>query len=156
MVLESKPAPMLAMYVGGSAAGLLLMYLARNFTFARSNELAGFLLGCLILGLSVAALLVGEGRRVELDEGGRRVILDITRRWGARRRIEIQAAGIQDIAIGALGDRSDGTRYYDLVVKRRDGGELYLFGGCVFEGRMDRDQMEGLRQHFRGVLGLPG
>lgn len=156
MVLESKPAPMLAMYVGGSLAGALLMYLARGFTSIRSNEFAGFLLGCLLLGLSAAALLVGEGRRVELDEAGRRVILEITRRWGARRRIEIQAAGIRDIAIGALGERSGGSRYYDLVVMMRDGRELHLFGGCVFEGRMDRDRVEALRETFREALGVRG
>ena len=153
MILESRKAPMQAMYVAGAAVGLLLMYLARGWASVRSNEFAGFALGCLIFGVSLAALVVGESRRVELDEAGRRVVLDVTRRWGRGRRIVIHAAEIRDLSVGALGDRSDGSRYYDLVVHHRDGREIHLFGGCVFEGRMDRDWVEGLRETFRRVLG---
>jgi len=38
----------------------------------------------------------------------------------------------------------------------RDGRELHLFGGCVFEGRMDRDRVEALRETFREALGVRG
>ncbi len=152
MTLESKPAPMRMLCLGGIAGGSLLMYAARGFSTARANELAGFLLGSLILGLSLLALVVGESRRVELDEEGRRVLLDVIRRWGGRKRIEIPFADIEAIDLGAQGKPSAGTRYYDLIVRRRDGREVYLFGGCVFEGRMSREWIEGLRNRFLQAL----
>jgi len=148
MVLESKPAPMMLMYAGGIAVGALIMYLARDYSSARSNEFAGFLLGCMVLGLSLVALVLGESRRVELDEAGRRVILDVCWRWGRRKRLVIPFADIRDFGIGALGSATDGSRYYDIVVNHRDGREIHLFGGCAFEGRLDRDRIEGLRDTF--------
>jgi hypothetical protein len=153
MTLESKAAPMAALYVAGLAVGLLLMYLARDFTLARSNTLAGFLLGALIAGLSLAAMVVGESRRVELDVPGRRIVLEITRRWGGAKVLVFPFADIQEITIGRMGSRSEGSVYYDLVVRRRDGREVYLFGGCVFEGRMSREWIEDLRATFTRALG---
>jgi len=43
------------------------------------------------------------------------------------------------------GKFSAGTRYYDVVVRLKDGRDMYLFGGCVFEGRMNREWVEGVR-----------
>ena len=152
MILESRKLPMLLLHLIGAAAGLALMYLARGFTWGvRSNEFAGFLLGCLILGISLAAMAVGESRRVELDEAGQQVILEVTSRFG-RKRLVFPFADIQDIHLGRQGAASEGSVYYDLVLQGRDGRETHLFGGCVFEGRMSRDWVEGLRGRFLGAL----
>ena len=151
MILESRKAPMQVMYVAGAAVGLLLMYLARDFAWTRSNALAGFLLGCLVFGLSAVAMVLGESRRVELDEAGRRILLDVNWRWGGKRLV-LPFADLTDITVGRMGDTSDGSVYYDLVVHHRDGREIHLFGGCVFEGRMDRAWIEDLRERFRAAL----
>lgn len=152
MKLESKPAAMLALYIAVVAVGLLLMWLARGFSHGGSNVMAGFLLGCMLAGLGALAMLVGESRTIELDERRRRIVLDVRRRVGGNRRIEIPFGDIREFAVGMQGKASSGTRYYDLVVRLKNGKEMHLFGGCVFEGRMDRGWIDGLRVRFERAV----
>ncbi len=49
---------------------------------------------------------------------------------------------------------SNGSRYYDLVVTLGSGKEIFLFGGCVFEGRMNREKMEDLRERIEQSIGM--
>jgi len=154
MKLESKPAVNLVLSIASIAAGLLIMWLTRDFNQAGTNVKAGFLLGCILLGLGSIALVVGESRTVELDERRRMIILDVTRRVGGNRRIEIPFSEIRGISIGMQGDKTDGSRYYDLVVRCGNGKEIYLFGGCVFEGRMSRERIADLRGRFEEAVGL--
>lgn len=153
MVLESQRVPMNLLQVAGMLMGLLLMGLTRHrVAWSLTNEMAGFLLGLLVFVLSAAALAVGESRRVEIDGEGIR--LEVAWRWGRTRVVRIPAAEIRDIALSALGSRSGGTRSWDLVVMRRDGREIHLLGGCAFEGRLDRERMDQVREEARGLLGL--
>ena len=152
MKLESKPAAMLALYIVSISAGLLLMWLARDFSHAGGNVMAAFLLGCMLFGLGILALLVGESRTIELDERRRRIVLEVRRRVGAGRRIEIPFSDIREFFIGLQGKASAGTRYYDLVVRLHSGTELYLFGGCVFEGRMSRQWIDDLKERFEKAI----
>lgn len=153
MKLESKPAANMLLYVVVTGAGLLLMYLARDFSSGGANVLCGFLLGCMLAGVGVMAMAVGEARTVELDERQRRIVLEIRRRIGGSRRFVIPFSEISGFGIGMLGKASSGTRHYDVVVRLGSGKEIYLFGGCVFEGRMNRAWAEGIRQHFEQALG---
>lgn len=155
MRLESKPASMLALYLGIISVGMLLMWLARDFAHGGTNVMAGFLLGCLLAGLGILGLVIGEARTVELDERRRAILLDVTRRVGGSRRITIPFNSIEGFSIGLQGKASSGTRYYDLVVRQRDGKEIYLFGGCVFEGRMSREWIDGLRGQFEKAVFQP-
>ncbi len=148
MKMESKPAANLVLYLVTIALGLLLMWLARDFGHSGTNAKAGFLLGCMLFGLGTVGLAVGESRTVVVDERRKMIVLDIRRRVGGDRRIEIPFSDIREFSIGLQGDRSDGSRYYDLVVRLCSGKEIYLFGGCVFEGRMSREWMEDLRSRF--------
>jgi hypothetical protein len=153
MKLESKPAANLVLYLIAITVGLVLMWLARDFSHAGSNVRAGFLLGCLLFGVGALALLVGEARSVELDEVRRVIVLEVRRRVGGNRRIEIPFSKISGCSIGMQGSRSEGSRYYDLVVRLKSGKEIYLFGGCVFEGRLSREWIEELRSRFdRAIL----
>jgi len=152
MKLESKPAAMQAMYAVTIAVGLLLMWLARDFSHAGTNVTAGFLLGCMLFGLGVLALVVGESRTIELDEQRRRIVLEVRRRVGGSRRVEIPFAEIRELGIGLQGRPSSGTRYYDLVVRLRSGKDIHLFGGCVFEGRMSRQWIDGLKARFEKAI----
>jgi hypothetical protein len=152
MKLESKPAAMLVLYIVSISVGLLLMWLARDFSRAGGNVIAAFLLGCMLSGLGLLALLVGESRTIELDERRRRIVLDVRRRVGAGRRIEIPFSDIREFVIGLQGKASAGTRYYDLMVRLHSGTELYLFGGCVFEGRMSRQWIDDLKERFEKAV----
>ena len=156
MKLESKPAANLALFIVAIVIGLLIIWLARDFSHGNANAQAGFLLGCMLFGLGIIALAVGESRTVELDERRRMIVLVIKRRLGGSRRIEIPSSNIRKIGICLMGDKTDGSEYFDLVVTLGSGKEIYLFGGCVFEGRMSRESMDNLRGHFERSLGLYG
>jgi hypothetical protein len=39
-----------------------------------------------------------------------------------------------------------------VVVRLKSGEEIYLFGGCVFEGRMSREWAEGIRRSFEQAI----
>jgi hypothetical protein len=147
MKLESKPAANMLLYVVTIAIGLLLMYLARDFRSGGTNVLCGFLLGCMLAGLGMLGVAVGESRTVELDERRKSIVLDVRRRVGSR-QIIIPFSDIKGFGIGLQGKASAGTRYYDVVVRLNSGKEIHLFGGCVFEGRMSRDWAEGIRSRF--------
>jgi hypothetical protein len=153
MKLESKPAANILLYVVVTGAGLLLMYLARDFRHGDSNVLYGFLLGCMLAGVGVMAMVVGESRTVELDERHSRIVLNVSRRYGGCRHIVIPFGDIKDFGIGMQGKASAGSRFYDVVVGLNSGKEIHLFGGCVFEGRMSREWVEGVRQRFEQALG---
>jgi hypothetical protein len=153
MKLESKPARNMLLYVVVSGAGFLLMYLARGGSHGDSNVLCGFLLGCMLAGVGLMAMAAGEARTVELDEVQKRIVLEIRRRIGGSRRFVIPFREISGFGIGMLGRASSGTRYYDVVVRLGSGKEIYLFGGCVFAGRMNREWAEGIRRRFEEALG---
>jgi len=152
MRLESKPAAMLALYLVMIAIGMLLMWLARDFSQAGTNVMAGFLLGSMLFGLGVLALLVGESRTIELDEQRRRILLDVSRRIGGNKRIEIPFSDVRELCIGLQGKASSGSRFYDLIVRLKSGKDIHLFGGCVFEGRMNRQWIDDLKERFEKAI----
>ncbi|MDA8428384.1 MAG: hypothetical protein M0T70_03920 [Geobacteraceae bacterium] len=153
MKLESKPAANMLLYVVIIVIGFLLMYLARDFSHAGTNVLCGFLLGGMLSGIGIMAMVAGESRTVELDERRDRIVLDVRRRFGGGRQIIIPFSDIKGFGIGVQGKDSAGSRFYDVVVRLNNGKEIYLFGGCVFEGRMSREWVEGIRGKFESTLG---
>ncbi len=150
MILESKPAATDALQAFVTALGLLFMYLARGFRTGGTNVRAAFALGCLFFGLGVVALVIGESRTVAVDEAGRVIRLTVRHRVGGTRVIEIPFGEVRAVEIGMLGRA--GTRHYDLVVQRVRGRDVYLFGGCAFEGRMSRDWVDGLRSEIEQMV----
>jgi len=153
MKLESKPAANMLLYVVIVVLGFLLMYLARDFSHGGTNVLCGFLLGCMLAGIGIMAMVVGESRTVELDERRNRIVLDVRRRVGGGRQIVIPFGDIEGFGIGMQGKASAGSRFYDVVVRLNSGKEIYLFGGCVFEGRMSREWAEGIRHSLEQATG---
>jgi hypothetical protein len=152
VTLESKAGQTLLLAVVSAAAGLLLMYLARDYGSIRSNEGAGFLLGAMLFLIGAAGVAIRERRRVVLDEERRQIVLEITRSLGGNQRIVISFERVAGIGVALQGDRSSGSRYYDLIVQTRRGEEIHLFGGCAFEGRMDRVRMDELRRRFEQAV----
>ena len=152
MKLESKPAANQQLYIVIIIVGTLLMFLARDFQHGGTNVLCGFLLGCMLSGLGALGMVIGETRTVGLDGRQKRIVLDVRRRVGGSRQIIIPFADIKGFGIGMQGKTSAGSRYYDVVVRLNSGTEIYLFGGCVFDGRMNRDWVEGIRLSFEQAI----
>lgn len=152
MKLESKPATNTLLYLLTIGIGLVLMYLARDYSHGGTNVLSGFLLGCMLFGLGALGLLIGETRTVELDERRKRIVLAVTRRIGGSRQVVMPFGEIGRLGIGMQGRATSGSRFYDLVVTLKNGKEVYLFGGCVFEGRMSREWVEGLKRQFEMAM----
>lgn len=152
MKLESQTAANTLLYITTIIIGLILMMLTRDFSHSDSNALAGFLLGCMLFGLGVLGMLIGETRTIELDERRKRIVLNVRRKVGGSKQLIILFDDIGGFGIGAQGKFSSGTRFYDLIVRLKSGKEIYLFGGCVFEGRMSREQIEGMKSFFEKTV----
>jgi hypothetical protein len=152
MILQSKPGQTMLLSALCALIGLVLAIGFRKYTQMNSNEFAGFMLGMLLLSLGVLGLLIRESRTIELDERRRRIMLDVRRSLGGSRRIVIPFSDIAGFGIGLQGKPASGTRYYDLVVQMRDSREIHLMGGCVFEGRMDRQWIDDLRRRFEQAV----
>jgi zinc transporter ZupT len=153
MKLESQPAANTLLYIATIVIGLALMFLARDFSHGGTNVLAGFFLGCMLFVLGLLGMLIGETRTVELDERRKRIVLSITRRVGGCRQVVIPFSEVRNMGIGMQGKVTSGSRFYDLVLTTTNGKEIYLFGGCVFEGRMSREWVESLKKRFEKAVG---
>lgn len=154
MKLESQPTSNTMLYLITIVVGALLMFLARDFQHGGSNQLSGFLLGSMLVVLGGLGFVIAETRTIELDERRKRIVLDVQRRIGGNRHISIPFSEIRAFGVGMQGKMTSGTRYYDLVVHLKSGKEVYLMGGCVFEGRMNRDWIDSLRLHFENAAGI--
>ncbi|MFN8611707.1 MAG: hypothetical protein U0931_29450 [Vulcanimicrobiota bacterium] len=150
MKFQSQPYANLALNLVLTFLGGGIMWAARDFSHADSNARAGFLLGVLLAVIGVLALIVDESRRVEWDEN--QILLDVRRRVGGNRQLQIPLREVGSVTLGAQGKSSSGTRYYDLVVKLNSGREIPLFGGCAVEGRMNRSQVEQWRQRLESAV----
>lgn len=153
MVLKSKPNANLLLNLVSILAGATLVYLGHDYGAIGSNRFYGFLLGLFIVGLGIAGLLVGERRRITVDEQKREVRLDICRQLISPKTIRIPFASIARIYLARNGSASEGSVYYDIALERTHSSDVCLMGGCVFEGRMDRCRMDALRNQLKGIIG---
>lgn len=111
--LESQPASNTLLYVVTIIVGLVLMFLARDFSHAGTNVLSG-LLACMLFGLGVLGMLIGETRSVELDERRKRIVLDVRRRVGGSRQVVIPFGEIRSLGIGMQGKASSVKRDFTI------------------------------------------
>lgn len=149
LVLKSNKTAGVVLGLAGMAAGAWLAKVCAGVP--DRNASAGFLLGLLILGLSLLSLLMGESRVVTVSPERRRVRLEIRRRWGTRLE-ETPFSEVERIGLTRQGSASNGSVYYDLTLVLKDGTERYLFGGCAFEGRINRAKIEGLRATIQNMI----
>lgn len=156
IVLESKPNANLLLNLVCTLAGVALIYLGHDYGTIGSNRFYGLLLGLLIMSLGVAALIIGERRRITVDIAKREIRLDVRRRLASEKSIRIPFASIAQIYLTRNGSASDGSVYYDISLERTYGSDVYLMGGCIFEGRMDRCRMDKLRNELMKIVGIVG
>lgn len=152
LVLKSNKTAGVVLWLAGLAAGALLVKFSAGLS--DRNASAGFMLGVLILGISLLALLMGESRVVTVSPKNRCVRLEIRHRWGTR-LLETPFSEVERIGLIRQGSASNGSVYYDLALLLKDGTERHLFGGSAFEGRMNRARIDGLRAEIQTIISAP-
>jgi hypothetical protein len=117
-----------------------------------TNALAGFLLGLLLLGIGIAAVLLAGQQTTVVDPHTRTIFIKETSLLKTTQRT-IPFDEIVEIAIGYLGKRSNGVTFYYLILKLRTGKEYPLFAaGYFYDGGSDRSVVEGWRQRLEEYL----
>jgi len=149
-ICQSNRQQQIALAVGCMVIGLALAVGFRHFHgAASSNALAGFLLGVLLLGIGVAALLANGRQTIVIDPAVRCIIVEETSMLNSTQRV-IPFADITDIHIGYLGTRSNYVTTYYLTLLLRSGEEYPLFAaGYCYAGASDRSVVEGWRQRLQ-------
>lgn len=150
-VSRSRPGTQLAIAIGATVVGLLIMYGARGFHTGGQNVLAGFLLGVMLLLIGLAAAVVSGPQTVTVDPRIRRIEVDDSYLVGTRKR-SIAFSEVRDVSIGFLGKSSNYARTYYLVLHLVDGREYPLAPGRFYEGASDRSVVEGWRQRLEEYL----
>jgi hypothetical protein len=143
----------IAIAIGSTVVGLLLMYAARDFRAGGENVAAGFALGVMLCVIGAAGMVVSGPQTVTVDPQTRRIDVADSYFIGARRRT-IAFSDVVEVGIGFLGKSSNYARNYYLVLHLTDGSNYALFApGRFYEGASDRTIVEGWRDRLNEYLG---
>ena len=115
-----------------------------------SNELAGCLLGLLLLTLGAAVLISGGKQVITVDPARRRIVIEGHGRF-RRTRKDIRFSDIKGTSVGRIGSREDGSESYHVSLALTSGQDVALFLG-FFEGAHSRPAMEARRQRLQAML----
>jgi hypothetical protein len=143
--------------IASLGVGLVLVYGFRHHGgLALSDSFAGFLLGWLLLVVGVGSLVWGGQVVVTVDGRRRCVVVEAGNRFRTRRKTFLfkDVANATDVFVGRLGDRSDGSVSYHVVVRFKSGEEVALFFP-FFDGQYDRQVAESRCQRLRACIFLP-
>ncbi len=152
-ISESNQGKQLAVSVLSAVVGAVLAYGFRKFSGAGSNELAGFLLGLLLLVIGVAGIFTSASQTITIDPKRRIILIDDKGPLRTQKR-SIRFDEIVDIGIGYLGKRSNGVTFYYLSLKLKNGKDYSLFApGRFFPGSDSRDTVEGWRDRLWQYIG---
>ena len=137
----------------GVVIGLLFSIGFRHFDGPGfTNSLAGFLLGLLILIISIAALLMGGKQIITVDARASQIILEGISRFGSKKRV-LFFKEIKKFYVNELGDKEGGSIQYYVVAELKTGERVSLFVG-FFDGRYDKGKMETYCQKLKEYLSL--
>lgn len=149
---QSKSGKQILLSVGCAVVGLVLMIGFRDFSSSRTNAMAGFFLGVLLLLIGVASFLVSGKQTVVVDPKARRITIEESSSFRLKRR-SIPFSDIVGISIGYLGKRSNYVTWYYLVLRLRSGEEYPLFApGRFFEGGSDKSIVATWKQRLEEYL----
>lgn len=126
--------------VAALVVGLTLTIGFRDFEGpGLTNSKAGFLLGLLLLAMSIAGLLTASKYVITVDTGTRRIIVERIGRFGRTWRA-IRFNEVEGVYVGQHGDREGGSISYHVLAKLKS-GEVALFTG-FFDGMFSKAAME--------------
>lgn len=153
-VSRSRPGSQLALAIGSSLVGAILVFGFRGFGAAGQDALAGFLLGVMLLVIGLAGVAVSGTQTITVDSRTRLIsIRDNTLLLGNRNRV-IPFGDVASVSVGYVGKASNLVRHYYLVLHLVDGSEYSLFApGRFFEGSSERTTVEGWRRRLEEHVG---
>lgn len=137
-------------------AGTILIIASRHLiSFEMTNNLAGFLLGIMLLSIGIFSFLARGKQTIIVDPKSCRIVIEDTSRFRAKKRL-IPFSDIVDTGIGYLGRKSSHVTFYYIILKLKNGEEYPLFSpGLFFEGGSDRTVMESRRHCLEQYLKQP-
>jgi len=134
----------------GVVLGGALVYGSRSQGLEQLTGTAALILGLLILGVSLATLVIGGKQVISVDPRRGLVRIETLSRFGNTSRV-IPLSQVKDVSIGELGDKEGGSISYHVALHLQNGKEVALFVGA-FEGVYDRKVMEARRQRLDQYL----
>jgi hypothetical protein len=148
---QSNPGKQLALSIGCTFVGLILVYGFRSFG-AGTNSMAGFLLGLLLFFIGAAGILVSGKQIVTVDPHTKYITIEDKNRFGTKTRA-IPFRDVVEVHIGYTGKKSNFVNSYHLVLRLRNGQEYPLFApGRFFEGASNRAIVAGWKQRLEEYL----
>lgn len=155
-ISHNNPGKQTALALGCTIVGAILIFGFRHFEgWHLSNEMAGFLLGLMLLMIGIWAFVAGGRQTVVVDPRLRRITVEDTTRFGTKKRA-IAFDDIQHIGVAYLGKASNYMRNYYLALNLKNGEYYPLFApGRFYEGSSDRSVVEGWQQRLEQCLHQP-
>lgn len=80
-------------------------------------------------------------RTVVVDPDTRKILIADSGRFGQRTRT-IPFGEVADVRVGEFGDNEGGSKSYDVMIQLKDGKEVSLFRGAVFDGLFNKSIMQ--------------
>jgi hypothetical protein len=152
-VSKSRPGSQLALAVGSSVVGAIMMFGFRGFSAAGENALAGFLLGLMLLVIGLAGVVASGAQTVSVDPRTHCITIRDAYMVGSRSRV-IPFGDVVSVTMGYLGKASNLSRNYYLVLHLVDGSRYSLFApGRFYEGSSDRSTVDGWRRRLEQYIG---
>jgi len=136
--------------IGGVLVGGALFFGSRIKSLEPLTSSAALILGLVILGISLATLVMGGKQVIAVDPRRKRVRLQTLSRFGTKTRV-IPFSQIKDVSVGELGDKEGGSISYHVALHLKDGKDVALFVGA-FEGTYDRQVMDARRRRLDEYL----
>ena len=154
-VSENNPPKQIALSIGCTLVGLLLIYLCRDFGGSfDSNTFAGLLLGVLLLVIGVFAGVSTGKQTIIVDPDARRIVIRDNGLFGNKSRT-ILFREIAHVGIGFIGKKLSGVSFYFLLLKLHNGKEYSLFApGRFYDGSSDRLTVEEWKERLEKYIGL--
>jgi len=150
--IESSPIKQLIMTIAIIIAGIVLMYGFRNYDASGfTNSLAGFLLGVLLLLIGVPGLLAISKETITVFPKERKILIENNNLFRKNIR-NIFFNEIESIHLSTLGNKTDGSRSYYLVLELRSGKSFPLFFPAYYTGRFNRAIAEDRRRRLENYI----
>jgi hypothetical protein len=150
--IESNPVKQAILTAVVLVVGIVLVYGFRNFDDSGfTNSLAGFLLGVLLLLISIPALIFMGTQAITVDPKVRCIFIEDVNRFRVKQR-RIAFSDILDVFVGTAGKRSNGMRNYYIVLRLKSGKTQRLFADSFYDGRFSRSVTESRCQRLQQLL----
>lgn len=134
--IHSDTAKTSILSVAIGAAGILIMYLSKGQAAVSVTALSGFWLGVMLLGITLASLVLMEQIIVTVDIPNKLLNFKKKSYWETSSSV-LNFSEIESICVAKTGDGSDGTASYSLSIKLKNGSTQATGKWSVNQHEMD-------------------